>query len=234
MRKLEINNKLYLIPGKWNELSKKDLLKFCKTYLMQLDDKIRRFVMLKHFTGLKWNDILTLPQDSLPEVLAIFDYLFEESRLTTNLMGDLFGMKSPEPALTNFTFEQFLGQSEPYAYSIAVGKWNDIDELINILYNWNGPESNFEKLKKLKDSEKLAIYYFYSGCSNFIKKRFPLVFSKSSDRKTKPDGLEFIRLVNSINLGDVSKNNQIKENNLYESLQFLTNLIEKSQNNGSK
>jgi hypothetical protein len=234
MRKLEINNKTYLLPGKWNELSKDDLLKFCKINLMQINERIMRFVMLKYFTGLKWNTILTIPAKCLPDVLGIFDYLFEQSQLTINVIGDLFGMKSPEPALQDFTFEQFLGQAEPYAYSIAMGKWNDIDHLLNTLYNYNGTEKNSEKLKKLKEHEKLAIYYFYMGCSNFIKRKFPFIFSGSSDKKTKPDGLEFTRLVNSLNLGDVSRNNQIKENNLYESLQFLTTLIEKHQQNGLK
>ena len=234
MKKLEINDKLYLLPSKWNELTKENLLEFCRIQLLDTKNSYRKFLLLNHFTGIPFKKMIILPKESLPAIFRIFDFLFEPSQLTINLMGDIFGLKSPDPALTNFTFEQFLGHTEPYAYSIAMGKWLDVDDLINAMYNFNGPGENHKKIETLTDVDKLAIYYFYMGCSNFIKHRFPLVFSGKEEKKTKPDGLEFARLVNSLNLGDVSKNANIKQNNLYESLQFLTSVIEKSQNNGSK
>jgi len=234
MRRLDIDDKVFLIPSKWNELSKEDLLEFCRIILLETTDKYRRFILLKHFTGLSYKRMHALPADSLPFIMSIFDYLFEESRLTINPMGDILGMKSPEPALTNFTFEQFLGYTEPYAYSIAMGKWLDVDDLINAMYNFNGPDDKKQEIEQLSDIEKLAIFYFYNGCSNFIKQKFPLVFLGGEKRKTVPDGLEFSRLVNSLNLGDVSKNISIKQNNLYETLEFLTSIIKKNSEHGPK
>jgi len=230
MTRLEIDDTLHLIPNKWNELTKQDLLEFCRIQFLDTSEDYKKFLMLQHFTKLPFKKIEAIPGNSLPCVVSIVNYLFGESWLTINLIGDVVGLKSPDPALTNFTFEQFLGQSEPYLYSISKGNSYDIDNLINTLYNYNGPDENKEKLKEISEAEKLGIILFYQGCSNFIKKRFPAVFTKS-ETKSKPDGLEFARLVNSLNLGDVSKNKNIKQNNLYESLEFLTQLINK--NHGS-
>jgi len=228
MTKLEINDKLHLLPSKWNELTREQLLEFCRVQLLETTEDYRKILMLKHFTGLDYDKLMEIPGGDLPRVLSRISFLFHEVQLTTNLLGDIEGMPSPEPALTNFTFEQFLGYTEPYHYSIQVGKWNDVDNLLNCMYNFNGPEANFKKIKALSEVEKLAVYYFYCGCSNFIHKKFKNVFTSSPEKRSKPDGMEFIRLVNSLNLGDVSKNSSIKTNNLYESLQFLSDLIEKN------
>jgi len=227
MTRLEINETLYLLPSKWNELTREQLLEFCRIQLLETTEDYRKFLMLSHLTGLKFKQLEAIPGGALPRVMSCLNFLFQDIWLTINLFGDIGAMKSPEPALTNFTFAQFLGETEPYFYSIQTGKWNDVDNLINSMYNFNGPAENKKIISAMTDAEKLAIMTFYNGCSNFIKKKFPAVFTKS-ETKTKPDGLEFVRLVNSLNLNDVSKNEAIKNSNLYEALTFLQGIINKN------
>lgn len=228
MRILEINNILYKIPSKWSELTKKDLLEVCKIMLKPCHKKYQKFLLLKHFTGLNYSDMKRVPAEALPDVIALVEFLFQEPRLTKNHFPELKGLKGPDDGLTNFTFEQFLGQAEQYNYSIAQGNYHHIDDLINVMYNYNGSDKDFEKLKKLPEEIKLAVYIFYQGCSWFIKKKFKAAFSGGTESKAQPDGLEFVRLVNSLNLNDVSKNEAIKQTNLYEALTYLTTLINKT------
>jgi hypothetical protein len=237
MIQLGINNKDYPIPSKWNELSKADLLEICRIQLLDLDESYKRLMILKHFIGLAYTEIETLDPLALPEILELFNYLFKESHLTINHIGNIAEMLSPEPGLTTFTFEQYFNQSEAYYYLVLKGsetksnsdfsELSDLDMLINTLYNYNGPKENHKAIVSIPEAEKLAIFYFYQGCTAFIKYKFHAVF-KSAESKA-PDGLEFVRLVNSMNDGDISRNEKIKSTNLYEALTYLQTILEKSK-----
>lgn len=230
MKILSVENKDYKIPSSWNELSKKDLLEICNILLLPVDNNYKRCLILSYFTDISYNAMLKWDENSFPEVFKIFDYLFKDSRLTINYFNNIGKMKGPEPGLSNFTFEQYFAESEAYYYLIKKnGSDNDLDSLINCMYNYNGTDENKRLLKNLKESEKLAIFFFYEGSSAFIKLKFKEIFS-TSKTQNKTDGLDFIRLVNSINKGDLSKNILIKNSNLYEALTYLQNLI----NDGSK
>lgn len=225
MKVLSINSTDYSIPSTWNELSKEQLLEMCHVILLPLDEKYKRLMMLGYFTNLSFKFLRTLPEETLPEILSIFDFLFKESRLTINHFAKLGNMVGPEPGLTNFTFEQFFGESEAYYYLVCTqASDDDLNNLINCMYNYRGSAENTNIIKKLSNQDKLAIFFFYQGSSAFIKHKFKDVFKSGSD-KTKPDGLEFTRLVNKINQGDLSKNEAIKKSNLYEALTYLQNLI---------
>jgi hypothetical protein len=157
------------------------------------------------------------------EVMGIIDYLFQPSRLTINHFKDLNGIKGPDDALTDFTLEQFLGHCEPYCYIFSCGNNAALDMLIGGMYNFSGDEQVKQQLSSLDEPTKLAIFLFYNGCSNFIKNKFKNVFGGKTE--IKPDGLEFARLINSLNMGDISRNEQIKSTNLYEALIFMDKIL---------
>jgi len=228
MRKLTVNEKEYLIPGEWNELKFLDLLEVCRIMLLPLDESYKRVMLLGYFSEIKYKELKHWSAVAFAETLSIFDYLFKESRLTKNPFPAIGKMKGPEPGLTNFTFEQYFSESESYYYlTVKNGNGSDLDKLINVMYNYKGNANNEGNLLALSEVEKLAIFYYYQGCTGFIKFKFPEVFKKSGS-DTKIDGLEFTRLVNSLNQGDMSKNEALKDTNLYEALIHLTSIISNS------
>lgn len=226
MKTLGFEGNKYEIPSAWNDIStEQDLLELCRILLLPLDTKYKRFLIIGHFTGITFKQMNKISPTAITEILSVVDFVFLPSRLTINLLPELYGMKGPENGLTNFTFEQFFGFTEPYMYKISQGSTNDLDNLIGIMYNYNNNTDNTIIISRLTPSQKLAIYLFYQGCSNFIKNKFKHVFENSSG--TAPDGLEFIRLVNKLNQGDISKNEKIKQTNIYEALSFLNSLSDK-------
>jgi len=228
MKTLTVENKNFKLPSEWNELILTDLMEVCRVMLLPLDEKYKRMMLVGHFTDISYKAIRKWDENAIPEVLSTFDYIFTESRLTKNPFPEIGKMKGPAPGLSNFTFTQYFSESEPYYYLICKNKNdNDLDSLINIMYNFNGNDENKGILKALPEVEKLAIFYYYEGSSAFVKHRFRDVF-KGDDKAKKPDGLEFTRLINSMNQGDLSKNEQIKKTNLYEALIFMQNLIHKN------
>jgi hypothetical protein len=222
MIQLGINGKEYPLKSKWNELSKEDLLEICRIQLLDLDEPYKRLMIFKYLMGVDFQVIETLNPLALPEIMGLLNYLFKESHLTINHFPEIGTMKGPEPGLTNFTFEQFFGYSEAYYYLVLKGA--SPDDLINTMYNYNGNDENKNQLIGLSAPEKLAIFFYYQGCTSFIKLKFKSVFS-SAENKT-PDGLEFTRLVNQLNNNDISRNEQIKSTNLYEALVHLQTIID--------
>lgn len=225
MRLLKIDDKEYSIPGAWNELSKDQLLEVCRIMLLPLDENYKKIMLVGYFTGINFKLFSILPVDALPDIVGTVNYLFLPSRLTINNLPEIFGMIGPEHALTNLTFEQFFNEAESYYYLSCKNKdGKNLDKLINTLYNYKGSAENESKLIGLFQAEKLAIFLFYEGCSNFIKNKFREVFKNGESKK--PDGLEFTRLINSLNNNDISRNEQIKNTNLYEALIHLQTIIQ--------
>jgi hypothetical protein len=228
MRIITIENKDYKIPGKWNELDRDQLLEVCRVLLLHLDKDYKKEMLFSYFTGLSYEKMRELGPTDLYYCLDVLDYLFRESKLSVNLLPEIEGMKGPDSGLTNFTFGQYFGESEAYYQLVANNKSQDaLDSLINTMYNYNGGHENNIVLKKLPEPTKLAIFFFYQGCSNFIRFKFGMLF-KTVTGAGKADGLEFARLVNSLNGGDISKNGQIKDTNLYEALTFLQTKMEQN------
>ena len=223
MRILIINTKEYSIPGDWNELSKENLLNVCRIMLLDVDNNYKRILLFGYFTGMPYKQIYKLNKNTYAEIFSIFDYLFHQSRLTKNHFPEIgkMALKGPESGLTNFTFEQYFSQSESY-YQMCLADANpeNLDNLIFVMYNYKGNPDNNKELSALPENQKLAIFFFYQGSTNFIKHKFRDVFMANGAQK-KQDGLEFARLVNCMNKGDVAKNELIKNTNLYEALIHL-------------
>ena len=57
--------------------------------------------------------------------------------------------------------------------------------------------------------------------------KYPELF-KNRKTSTKSDGLEVVKLIDSLNNEDLSKNELLKDANLYEGLERMTKNIEKS------
>ena len=231
MRKLEINGTIFPIPGKWNELSKEDLLEHCRLQLTGTDESYQRLILLQYFTKLKFKEIEALPPETLPEILAIFDFLYNESKLTVNHFKEINLLKGPDDALTDLTFEQFFGQAEQYNWLIFKYKQdNYLKNLIEVLYNWEKDKTKSKAIADLNEETKLAILLFYQGSSLYIKKKFSSIFNTAGSKTDEPDdGLSFLRMVNALNNGDVSKNEKIKKTNLYEALTFFTEIQKKNK-----
>lgn len=226
MRLFTVNEKEYSIPADWNELSKADLLEICRIMLLPLDEKYKRILIFGHFTGIPFVKMQNYEVLVLLEILSVLDYLFQESRLTKNHFGRMDKLVGPEPGLTNFTFEQYFSDSEAYYTLCRTNKESDnLIKLINCMYNYK--QDIHPDLLKLSEVEKLAIFFYYEGCSAFIKFKFRAIFK--SDGIKSSDGLEFARFVNKLNKGDLSKNEQIKNTNLYEALTYLQSLIEANE-----
>lgn len=227
MKTIIFKNKEYPVKSSWNELSKDELLEICRIMLLPVSQNYQRLLILGFLTGISFKIMQAYAQEfSSAEVISITDYLFQPSKLTINHFPYIGSMQGPSPGLQEFTFEQFFNDSESHSLLAAKGNAESVDKLINCMYNYNGPESNFDTIKKLDEPTKLAIVLYYHGCSNFIKHKFKPVFD-SGEKTAKTDGLEFVRLVNMLNQDDISKNEKIKRTNLYEALTFMLKMINK-------
>jgi len=236
MKNIFINNKSFVIPSKWNELTKKQLL-YIAFLLSQKFTKEEIVVLLTmFFSKYGVRKISKIEPLIFKELEKHYNFIFD-IKLTVNLLPKIFirfkRFYGPTKALSNMTFEQFFVFSESYFDNFTkTGSQYSLDLLIASLYTRQQykfepleVEQNAKVLKHLSLKEKYAILIFYQGNRNFLAKQFNKLFS-SGDTDSKKE-YDFLGLVELLNNKDVSKNNQIKNTNIYEIFTYLTNLKSK-------
>ncbi|MEI7594510.1 MAG: hypothetical protein WCK02_02095 [Bacteroidota bacterium] len=167
------------------------------------------------------------------------------NRTTPISVLDIKGIKyySPSDSLTNITLHEYIF-AETYYHKYAItGKVEYLDMLIATLYRPKSrecktflcdirePFNDFiiskraKEINRLNFNIKIAIKWFYEGSCSYIQTKFPEVF-KPAPLGKKQDVFEgFMKLVNVLANNDLTKNELVRNANLYEALITLNELM---------
>lgn len=160
----------------------------------------------------------------------------------------------PSKECRNLSWKEFIhaeGHFFAYNHAKAVRKIYYLNMLCAVLYRPQqsdyhpmSPDYNGDRREQFNDfvypkrakrfmflslTKRYAVYTFYAGCRNAMVEAHPKVFKAdaiSSDAPTSPvKGL--IQLVSDLNLGDVTKNEQIFDTPAWDVLDLLERMLEK-------
>ena len=141
----------------------------------------------------------------------------------------------PDDRLTNLIFNEFMSCENHYFEFLKTKDDIHLNKLLAVLFRKEMPdflphsldysgdrrepfndhlvETNAKRLKAVSPVTKLAIFFFYQGCRNFIISTFTNVFNGSASKKS---AFGMLPLVDALSNGDVTKNNAIKNSLLYD------------------
>ncbi len=149
---------------------------------------------------------------------------------------------APAKALANLIFEEYI-YTETY-YTRYVDKKNEVfmDNLISVLYrpkqniynriinkNYGDKREEFNIYKckqraktitKLDKATRQVILWYYSGCRNYLKQKFPFVFSGTGSASGKDTFEVMLELTTSIS-GSSINNEKTRKTMLYDILSEL-------------
>lgn len=240
MTLIEVGEKKHIVPSKWNELSKEQLLFICDLQSKDLKVKSFEIQLIKYMLNYKsMKELEKIGALSIRAIAKKFLFLQKDSKLTQNKLPTIkLGRKTykgPEQALSSLTSEQFFEHADN-AYMRFVNKdekdkFKYLNYLIACLYTEGDKfdaskiEDLEKKVERLATKYKYAILHYYSGSRSFVTQKFSYAFSGAPGKK--PDGLEYMRLNESLNDGDLTKNKELRKVNLYELLLKLNKKPEK-------
>lgn len=265
MKIIAIEDARYEIPSEWNDLTKKQLIS-----LIKLSEKQMSYVelQLKFFlhciSGIVSENITTglfkikTPQglhslfaDELTSILHVFDFLFEEEEsgqraISPRLLINHFkkvrtgcvSIYGPNDMLDNITYNQFVW------LQTWQNRLNDnhkaIDEFLNVIYSNRSGKQNMRAVRRMPQTVKTGILWFYLGTLRFLEAKFPHVFGGSSSGENMNVFDNQQRVIDSLADGDVTKKNQVRESLLYDALYSMEMAairmkeVEKQQKKASK
>jgi hypothetical protein len=246
MHTLQIFDRKFQIPGKWNELSKSQLLKIAQLFSKKLTKETFEVLLISYFTGIKPENMKII-SSSLSEIAALFNFIHNKITLTKNFLPELTVKKKilygPEDGLLNLTFEQFIIYSENAYREYSKNQSPEIlDYFISTLYTFKQSEFNEKHISaiqklitKIPSWEKTAIFLFYVGSRNYLVDKYKELFSNTSQTSDKnTDPLAFLKLIDQLNNEDVTKNEMVKTSKIYEVFFRLNEMVKKSDKLRSK
>lgn len=243
MINIRIDNQAYAVPGDWNEMTKEQFIALIRICM----DENRTYIeiQLKFFLYCVYGSVRTdlgaglyeiktrasrhaLFADELAAVLMAFDYLFEvkadgSRELSPKLVINHFKsvqcgcrfLHGPNDALDNITYDEFVW------LQTWQSQLNDnpgaLDEFINIIYKDRGGNRSLALVRRMSQTAKTGILWFYLGTMHFLEEKFPHVFSGSGNANVNVfDNQQ--RIIDSLAEGDVTKKMQVRESLLYDAL----------------
>lgn len=192
--------KALIIPGAWEELSQKQLIKLAALLHSQapaLHAQTRILHLLSGKSALAFDRI---PAEIKFKALEHLGWL-EDNNLTKQLLPVYKGFYGPASDFDNIVLSEFHHAELAYYNYTKTGKPEDLNELIATLYRlpkagynkklnkdgdirraFNYAEAAYNKKQVAKWSlaVKLAILLFYDGCRQHIVKLYPAAFDSST------------------------------------------------------
>ena len=243
MTTIRIENQTYTVPSDWNEFTLEQLvalIRICMNeQLTYVEIQLKFFLhcvygSVRQDVGAGLYEIKTragrhaLFADELAAVLMAFDYLFDvkddgSRELSPKLVINHFKsvqcgcrfLHGPNDALDNITYDEFVW------LQTWQSQLNDnpdaLDELINIIYKDRAGNRSLALVKRISQTAKTGILWFYLGTMHFLEEKFPHVFSGNGDANVNVfDNQQ--RIIDSLAEGDVTKKMQVRESLLYDAL----------------
>jgi hypothetical protein len=208
MNQIVIDDKSFMSPSSWNELSRKQLLFVSRLFhgqLTMIDFKLRA---LFNFISITPKIKKHLHPEDAYFLCETLDFLFEEVSLTRNLLPILkTGLRTyvgPSDALKNCTFGEFtMANSLLDSFSLSKDQ-KYLDEMVAVLYrpkkyfwfirkNFTDNQDTRKKfvnrsLKKrsgimssMDYHAKYSVFLFFSGVLNSLPELYPYVYQQRGD-----------------------------------------------------
>jgi len=233
-------------PENWNELNKEQLLFVATLMRSGVERKAFDTLLLQKLLNIPWFTFNNIPIHAMEDMAKSISFIHEKFELTKNLLPEISVKKGkekvilygPTDGMTDCTLEQFFAYAETYFTLFAqTNEEENLNLLCACLYRFEknsifNPEKVDEIsliIKEMKAEFKQAILLYYLGCRDFFAYKFPELFSGEQTYAEKSD-LHFFTLIDNLNNEDITKNNQIKQSNLYEAFVRLVQMIKKSDN----
>ncbi|MDL2262962.1 hypothetical protein LJC11_05635 [Bacteroidales bacterium OttesenSCG-928-I21] len=251
MRKLQLNEDVYMLPGEWNELTpdplcyliklvnkglsaeeiKLKMLLYCMKARIHTYKKTKEEILFCLKSG---RNKYYLNSEELYIVSDIFSYLFFEENgkksinplMTENPFPTIkIRWKTyigPEQGLSDMSYGQFIMLMTYFQEMQA--RPEALNDFIAIMYN-----TTSKTIKKLPVITKTALLWFYLGSMQFIADKFPITFSGGGSGY----GTVFesqMRVVDALAKNDVAKKEIVKNALLYDALYTLEIAAEKAEN----
>ena len=223
------------MPAGWNELSTSQFRFLVRLVLLGKSRATFLALMVEHLLGLKRSYFVKLNPEAvavLGESVAFLTDGPKDIMLTKQHHPVAGGLYAMDDGLIDASFEQFFEYTEPAFVRYMQGDKEMLRYLWAVCHVRRRGlfvPADIEGIRKV--AEKQSDYYlpanlmFYSGCRNFIMKKFPKVFT-GEGKAPNGDGLEFMRLLATLNNKDLSRNPAIRGTNLYEAMIFMQGIIE--------
>ena len=237
MKLINIDGKDFYFPSKWNDLTREQLIHIGHLVSKNLTKESFNILFLSYLTGIKIHNLKRI-SDHLVELSEVFKFVHDYNELTKNLIPtleiDKITLYGPEAGLVNLTFAQFIIYSENVFNEYCKSQNTSVlDYLIACIYTFKQSifvESHVLEIQKLIEKvpigQKNAILLTYIGCRNYLVESYKELFKntkKLENNNTNP--LAFIELLDSLNSGDISKNEIIKTSNIYEVFYRLNKMV---------
>lgn len=173
----------------------------------------------------------------LCDMAHAFDWLFKQNedesysldvKLTKNPFPEIVTKQNilygPGDALTNISYGQFVMLQ---SYQVLLGTDADgLYKFLSIIYKPgkfdNTEDGNPSLLKEVNPNVLRVLIWFYIGSMEFIRNKFPNVFSGGSEDSGAGNVFDNqMRVVDALAGGDVTKKDQVKSAFMYDALYTL-------------
>ena len=212
------------VPKSWLELSENQLL-YVASVINSMRSKYDLLIpALMQFTGIRVTDgepvhegawykhpsikkPFILDNDQLALMADRLAYLMEINEC--NPVRRVRFARSRHRRLYNASFEEYLmAENYFFAYSQTFQQQH-LDALISVLYRFPWQKWNSDKIekrsrwfRKVSQEKKNAIFLWYLGFRNYVKRRCPKLFSGSG---SEPDIRAYINgVIHTLNNGDIT------------------------------
>jgi len=248
MHNIQINDKSYSIPSKWNELTRIQLLYIANLFTLEIPATDFSVIALLHFLNEKRDFLKKLTPENLRFLTTAVKFLQEKITLAVQLLpefkfqsteGKQLTFTGTESGLANLTFLEYYQAGHYFVQFTNTKAAEDLNKLCACIYrvetrdaarlhhdtvterSRSADPSNHHYFTRLPYPTRLAIYLFYTGCHNLLMAKFPEVFKSNGKGKKETEDLQFLNLINHLNDGDITRNDKIRKANVYEVLSLL-------------
>jgi len=235
-----------LLPSKWNELSREQLLYVAKLMNMELTQTEFNVYLLRRFLELRNSEFFSITPGAMQELSETLSFIHKTKELNLQLLPEISVRKGlhriklygPESAMVDTIFKQFFFYAQPSMDDFVKNKNEaSLDLLIASLYtktkgrfNPDDVEDIQKLVRKLNPKYKTAVLLFYMGCVDFFAYKFPILFSdKKKKQAHKTSDLYALELTDQLNNNNLSNNQKVKESNLLESFVRISQMIKDAE-----
>jgi hypothetical protein len=204
MNRVEIAQKKYELPSKWNELTYDQLIYVAGLFTDRLTITDFKATVLHGFLKLKRKIVHRIDNEDLYFLAETFNFLLKDVDLTENKISRIHRLYGPDDGMGYCTFGEFMKAQMRFDSYLATKQERSLDELTAILYRprkhfWfirrystdsMDPRQKFTErtfLKRIKQVSivdhaiKYAVFLFFSGILQSLPLRFPNVYRQKDE-----------------------------------------------------
>lgn len=213
MNNLTIDNKSYLLPGSYNELSSKQLIQIAGVMLKKLPGKsfvpfLLILLNIKYKIFLYWKFLTKINRQQMNQMQPLTQFIFSETSIQKNVIPQIKHKGKiyigPTDELKSLSVYEYIFAEKHYLDYYRTEKPESLDLLIAALYRpsnkLNHNHEDFDgdfrikfsddsakiRAKELADLDfqtKYAIWILFGGMLCHLRNHFPTLFPKTDKEK---------------------------------------------------